>query len=123
MFRYRNFLISSIMAFAIIITAGRTQTTATPTVNEAAPTVASTEAPVPTVAPTEAPAPTAAPTEEVQPTEAPAFEPGTTISYLASQDWIKDAEIELAEMFEAETGVHVDFQIIPSDQSFNVLEH
>src|SRR4030042_355676 len=122
MFRYRNFLISSIMAFAIIITAGCTSTTETPTVNEPAPTVASTEAPVPTVAPTEAPAPTAAPTEEVQATEPPAFEPGTTISYLASQDWIKDAEIELAEMFEAETGVHVDFQIIPSDQYFNVLE-
>jgi raffinose/stachyose/melibiose transport system substrate-binding protein len=122
MFRYRNFLISSIMAFAIIITAGCTSTTETPTVNEPAPTVVSTEAPVPTDAPTEVPAPTAAPTEEVQATEAPAFEPGTTISYLASQDWIKDAEIELAEMFEAETGVHVDFQIIPSDQYFNVLE-
>jgi raffinose/stachyose/melibiose transport system substrate-binding protein len=122
MFRYRNFLISSIMAFAIIITAGCTSTTETPTVNEPAPTVVSTEAPVPTDAPTEVPAPTAAPTEEVQATEPPAFEPGTTISYLASQDWIKDAEIELAEMFEAETGVHVDFQIIPSDQYFNVLE-
>jgi raffinose/stachyose/melibiose transport system substrate-binding protein len=30
--------------------------------------------------------------------------------------------MELAKQFEAETGVHVDFQIIPSDQYFNVLE-
>src|SRR4030042_5811009 len=102
---------------------GCTSTTETPTVEAPVQTVAPTKAPVPTIAPTEVPAPTAAPTEEVQATEAPAFEPGTTISYLASQDWIKDAEIELAEMFEAETGVHVDFQIIPSYQSFNVLEH
>lgn len=122
MFRYRNFLISSIMAFAIIIAAGCTSTTETPTVKAPAPTVAPTEAPVPTAVPTEAPVPTAAPTEEVQATDAPAFEPGTTISYLASQDWIKDSEMELAKRFEAETGVHVDFQIIPSDQYFNVLE-
>ena len=28
----------------------------------------------------------------------------------------------MAKQFEAETGVHVDFQIIPSDQYCNVLE-
>ena len=122
MFRYRSFLISSIMAFAIIIAAGCTSTTETPTVKAPAPTVAPTEAPVPTVAPTEAPVPTAVPTEEVQATDAPAFEPGTTITYIASQDWIKDPEMELAKKFEAETGVHVEFQIIPSDQYFNVLQ-
>jgi raffinose/stachyose/melibiose transport system substrate-binding protein len=66
---------------------------------------------------TEAPAVTEAPA-----TEAPAFGPGTTITYIASQDWIRDAELELAKKFETETGVHVDFQIIPSDQYFNVLE-
>jgi ABC-type glycerol-3-phosphate transport system substrate-binding protein len=44
-----------------------------------------------------------------------------TISYLASQDWIKDAELELAKMFEEETGIHIDYQIVPADQYFNVL--
>ena len=44
-----------------------------------------------------------------------------TITYMASQGWIKDAELELAEKFEAETGIHVDYQILPADQYFNVL--
>ena len=74
----------------------------------------------------EAPAPVKtdepAATEAPSATEAPAFEPGTTITYIASQNWVLDSEIELAKKFEAETGVHVDFQIIPSDQYFNVLE-
>jgi raffinose/stachyose/melibiose transport system substrate-binding protein len=61
-------------------------------------------------------------TEDIQATEAPAFEPGTTITYIASQNWVLDSEMELAKQFEAETGVHVDFQIIPSDQYFNVLQ-
>ena len=45
-----------------------------------------------------------------------------TLSVMASQDWIKPAEQELAKQFEAETGIHVDYQIIPSDQYFNVLK-
>jgi raffinose/stachyose/melibiose transport system substrate-binding protein len=45
-----------------------------------------------------------------------------TITYLASQNWVLDSERELAEQFEAETGIHVDFQIIPSDQYFSVLQ-
>jgi ABC-type glycerol-3-phosphate transport system substrate-binding protein len=48
-------------------------------------------------------------------------EEAVTITYLASQDWIKEPEMALAEQFEAETGIHVDYQIIPSDQYFNVL--
>lgn len=46
----------------------------------------------------------------------------TTITYLASQDWIKQSEIELGAKFEEETGIRVDYQIIPSDQYFNVLQ-
>jgi len=122
MFRYRDLLIALILAFSIIMATGCASTTEAPTVEAPAPTAVPTEAPAPTAAPTEAPAPTPAPTEEVQATEAPAFEPGTTIAYIASQDWIKDPEMELAKKFETETGVHVDFQIIPSDQYFNVLE-
>lgn len=52
--------------------------------------------------------------------EEPAME-SVTITYMASQDWVKNAEMELAEKFEAETGIHVDFQILPADQYFNVL--
>jgi len=59
---------------------------------------------------------------EASATEAPAFAPGTTLTYIASQNWVLDSEMELAKQFEAETGVHVDFQIVPSDQYFNVLE-
>ena len=59
-------------------------------------------------------------TEESQQTEE-TMEP-VTITYLASQNWVLDTEMELAEQFEAETGIHVDFQIIPADQYFNVLQ-
>ncbi len=45
----------------------------------------------------------------------------TTITLLASQDWVYDAEMELGEKFEEETGIHVDYQIIPGDQYYNVL--
>jgi raffinose/stachyose/melibiose transport system substrate-binding protein len=66
-------------------------------------------------APTTAPATTA-------PTEAPAAKSNVTLTYMASQDWIMDAEQELAKKFEEQTGIHIDFQIIPSDQYFNVLQ-
>ena len=45
-----------------------------------------------------------------------------TLTVMASQEWIKPAEQELAEKFEAETGIHVDYQILPSDQYFNILK-
>ena len=53
---------------------------------------------------------------------APAAAQDKTITVMASQDWIKPAEMELAEMFEEETGIHVDYQVIPADQYFNVLK-
>ena len=34
-----------------------------------------------------------------------------TITYMASQGWIPDAEMELGAQFEAATGIHVDYQI------------
>jgi raffinose/stachyose/melibiose transport system substrate-binding protein len=105
MFRYRNLLIALIVTLSIVAT-GCSSTAATPAV--APPTAAQA---------TEAPAVTEAPA-----TEAPAFAPGTTLTYIASQNWVLDSEMELAKQFEAETGVHVDFQIVPSDQYFNVLE-
>ena len=45
----------------------------------------------------------------------------TTITLMASQDWVKDAEMELGKKFEEETGIHVDYQIIPADQYYSVL--
>jgi raffinose/stachyose/melibiose transport system substrate-binding protein len=47
---------------------------------------------------------------------------GVTLTYMASQGWIKDAELELAKQFEEQTGIHVDYQIIPADQYFSVLK-
>lgn len=44
-----------------------------------------------------------------------------TITYMASQDWIQDAEMELGEKFTEETGIKVDYQIVPADQYENLL--
>lgn len=44
-----------------------------------------------------------------------------TLSFMASQDWIQDAELELAEKFTEETGIKIDYQIVPSDQYTNLL--
>lgn len=46
---------------------------------------------------------------------------GTTISVMASQDWVYDAEMELGKQFEEETGIKVDYQIVPADQYYNML--
>ena len=44
-----------------------------------------------------------------------------TITYMASQDWVQDAEMELGEKFTEETGIKVDYQIVPSDQYESLL--
>ena len=46
---------------------------------------------------------------------------GSTITIMASQDWIEDSEQELGAKFEEETGIHVDYQILPADQYQDVL--
>ena len=45
-----------------------------------------------------------------------------TLTVMASQEWIKPAEQDLGKKFEEQTGIHVDYQIIPADQYFNVLK-
>ena len=45
-----------------------------------------------------------------------------TLTYIASQGWIFDAEQELGQKFEEQTGIHIDYQIIPADQYFTVLK-
>ena len=74
-----------------------------------------------------APAPAA---EEATAEEAPAAEEtaeaadaneDVTITFMASQDWIQDAEMELGEKFTEETGIKVDYQIVPSDQYESLL--
>lgn len=66
---------------------------------------------------------TAAPaTEEAAAEEAaPATTEDVTITFMASQDWIQDAEMELGEKFTEETGIKVDYQIVPSDQYESLL--
>jgi raffinose/stachyose/melibiose transport system substrate-binding protein len=44
-----------------------------------------------------------------------------TLSIMSSQDQIMDAEIELAKSFEEETGIKIDYQIVPSDQFPNLI--
>ena len=45
-----------------------------------------------------------------------------TLTYIASNGWIFDSEQALGKKFEEKTGIHIDYQIIPSDQYFNVLQ-
>lgn len=44
-----------------------------------------------------------------------------TLTFMASQDWIQDAEMELAQKFTEQTGIKIDYQIVPSDQYQNLL--
>lgn len=62
----------------------------------------------------EAPAPAAEAAEEVA-------DEDITITFMASQDWIQDAEMELGEKFTEQTGIKVDYQIVPSDQYESLL--
>ena len=57
--------------------------------------------------------PAAAEPTAVEPTTAPAaqVQEDVTLTFMASQGWIKDAELELANKFEEQTGIHVDYQI------------
>ena len=68
---------------------------------------------------TEEPAAEAAAAPEA--TEAPVQE-DITITFMASQDWVQDAELALAEKFTEQTGIKVDYQIVPSDQYPNLLQ-
>jgi raffinose/stachyose/melibiose transport system substrate-binding protein len=71
----------------------------------------------PTVAPTTAVAPSPAVSQSAPPAKS-----DVTIEVMASQDWIESSEQVLAGRFEEQTGIHIDFQIIPSAQYFDVLK-
>jgi len=45
-----------------------------------------------------------------------------TLTYLASQGWVFESEQALGKKFEEKTGIHIDYQIVPADQFFNVLK-
>lgn len=77
----------------------------------------STSTPSPTAVPSTAPAATDAASAEPSPTKQ-----DLTLTVMASQDWIKPAEQELAKKYEEQTGIHIDYQILPADQYFNVLK-
>jgi raffinose/stachyose/melibiose transport system substrate-binding protein len=88
----------ALMLLAAVVLAGCSGTAATPT-------------------PTQAPGSTTPPAASVAPTKE-----NVTIEVMASQDWIKSSEQVLAGRFEEQTGIHIDFQIIPSAQYFDVLK-
>jgi raffinose/stachyose/melibiose transport system substrate-binding protein len=88
-----------------------------PAATPAAPAPATTAPQPTTVAPTKAPEPTSIP----EPT-ATAVKEKVTLTYMASQDWVMDSEQALGKKFEEQTGIHIDYQIVPSDQYFNVLQ-
>jgi len=45
-----------------------------------------------------------------------------TLTVLESQGWVYPAEQDLAKKFESQTGIHIDYQIIPSANYFQVLD-
>ncbi len=45
-----------------------------------------------------------------------------TLEVLADQNWIKPSQQVLAGKFEAQTGIHLDFQIVPDTNYINVLQ-
>ena len=54
---------------------------------------------------------------------APAFaDAKVTLTYLSDPNWVKEGEKTLAKKFEEQTGIAIDFQLVPSDQYFNVLK-
>lgn len=127
-------LVSTLFALVMITSLMAACASATPT---AAPATAApaTVAPA-TAAPTTAAA-TAAPTTSTTATAAPtATEPpfvpmqatatraptAVTLSYLVSQGWTSNAEEALAAQFAKETGITIDFQVVPSAQYFTVLQ-
>ncbi len=59
--------------------------------------------------------------EEAAPSDDAGAAAGTTITVMASQDWVEDSEQELGKKFEEETGIHVDYQIVPADQYQDLL--
>lgn len=63
----------------------------------------------------------AAPATEAAATEAP-VQKDITLTFMASQDWVQDAELALAQKFTEQTGIKVDYQIVPSDQYPNLLQ-
>jgi len=71
-------------------------------------------------------APTAAPeASSTATTESAASVPtkaSVTLSYLVSQGWAPDAELALAKKFEEQTGIKIDYQVVPSDQYFSLLK-
>ena len=77
----------------------------------AAPSAAAASAAAPSPAAAVSASPSAAPSKQ-----------NVTIEVMASQDWIKPSEQALAGKFEQQTGIHVDFQIVPSGQYFDVLK-
>lgn len=72
--------------------------------------------------PTPEPEPAPAASEPAaEPTPEPAGD-GGVITIAASQNWIKDIDRELAEEFEKETGIYVDFQLSPDDQYQTIVK-
>jgi raffinose/stachyose/melibiose transport system substrate-binding protein len=45
-----------------------------------------------------------------------------TLTYIADPNWVKEPEKALAKKFEEQTGIAIDFQLVPSDQYFNLLK-
>ena len=113
--------VSVIFALALITGLLAACASPTPTPTTAAPATSAPAVPAPaTAVPATAVPATAAPAQPTA-TTAPAAA-SVTLSYLVSQGWAPDAEMALAKQFEQKTGIKIDFQVIPSDQYFNVLK-
>ena len=103
----------SALVVGALVAGCSSQASSAPT--SAAPASAAASAAAPSAAAPSAAAATASPS-------AAPSKSSVTIEVLASQDWIKSSEQVLAGRFEEQTGIHIDFQIIPSAQYFDVLK-
>ncbi|HEX2913771.1 MAG TPA: extracellular solute-binding protein [Chloroflexia bacterium] len=110
-------LVVSLILGLLLVACGENTATPAPAATTAAATTAASSTATTAASTTAAGASTAASAATTAATKQ-----NITITLIASQGWIKDPEQALAKKFEQQTGIHVDYQIIPADQYFNVLK-
>ena len=71
---------------------------------------------------TDAPAPSASDEADGDNNASASDRGDVTLTFMACQDWVQDAELELAEKFTEQTGIKIDYQIVPFDQYESLLK-
>jgi len=118
-----NVIVMLLISMLLAACGGEAATsTAVPAPTNTAPAAAAAAAPTNTTAPAAAAPTSTTAAAAAVPTNTAGAMQNLTLSYIASQGWIQPAEMDLAKQFETQTGIHIDYQIIPADQYFTVLQ-